>query len=67
MNALNGYSNNGVPQQSITNSRILSNAFYGEAAQGTWRLKIYDFCPSSIGSRTTFLSTDVQTLLLTGH
>jgi hypothetical protein len=27
MHALNGYSNNGVPQQSITNSRILSNAF----------------------------------------
>jgi subtilisin family serine protease len=67
MNALNGYSNNGVPQQSITNSRILSNAFYGETAQGAWRLKIYDFCPSSVGSRTTFLSTDVQTLLLTGH
>ena len=67
MHALNGYSNNGVAQQSITNSRILSNAFYGESATGTWRLKIYDFCPTNIGSRTTFLSTDIQTLLLTGH
>lgn len=67
MHALNGYSNNGVPQQSITNSRILSNAFYGETAGGTWRLKFYDFCPTSIGSRTTFLSTDSQSLFLTGH
>jgi subtilisin family serine protease len=67
MHALNGYSNNGVPQQSITNSRILSNAFYGETAAGTWRLKFYDFCPSTIGSRTTFLSTDIQSLVLTGH
>ena len=67
MHALNGYSNNGVPQQSITNSRILSNAFYGESTAGTWRLKFYDFCPTSIGSRTNFLSTDTQSLILTGH
>jgi subtilisin family serine protease len=67
MHALNGYSNSGVPQQSITNSRILSNAFYGETAAGTWRLKFYDFCPTSIGSRTTLLPTDIQSLLLTGH
>jgi len=67
MHALNGYSNNGVPQQSITNSRILSNAFYGETAAGTWRLKFYDFCPTTIGSRTSFLSTDIQSLVLTGH
>ena len=67
MHALNGYSNNGVPQQSITNSRILSNAFYGESTAGTWRLKFYDFCPTSIGSRTSFLSTDTQSLILTGH
>ena len=67
MHALNGYSNNGVPQQSITNSRILSNAFYGESTAGTWRLKFYDFCPTSIDSRTSFLSTDTQSLILTGH
>jgi subtilisin-like proprotein convertase family protein len=67
MHALNGYSNSGVPQQSITNSRILSNAFYGESAAGTWRLKFYDFCPTSIGARTRFLSSDTQSLVLTGH
>jgi len=67
MHALNGYSNNGVPQQSITNSRILSNAFYGEPATGTWRLKFYDFCPTTIGSRTSFLPTDIQSLVLTGN
>jgi len=67
MHALNGYSNNGVQQQSITNSRILSNAFYGETAAGTWRLKFYDFCPTTIGSRTSFLPTDIQSLVLTGH
>jgi subtilisin-like proprotein convertase family protein len=67
MHALNGYSNSGVPQQTITNSRILSNAFYGETAAGTWNLKFYDFCPTSIGSRTSILSTAVQTLVLTGH
>jgi subtilisin-like proprotein convertase family protein len=67
MHALNGFSNNGVPQQSITNSRILSNAFYGEPAAGVWRLKFYDFCPTTIGSRTSFLATDIQSLVLTGH
>lgn len=67
MHALNGYSNSGVPQQTITNSRILSNAFYGETASGTWNLKFYDFCPTNIGSRTSILSNAIQTLVLTGH
>jgi hypothetical protein len=51
--------------KSIPGTRFLSNAFYGEAAGGNWTLRFLDVCNSA--SRTTFLSTDTQTLTITGH
>jgi len=52
------YQNSGV--------RLLTNAFYGEAAAGTWNLKFFNFCSASLGA-TTMSSTDYQTITLYGH
>jgi subtilisin-like proprotein convertase family protein len=65
MHAANGFSSNGVLQTSIPGSRFLSNAFYGETAGGTWTLRFLDFCNSS--TRTSILSSQSQTLLISGH
>ncbi|MEA9602710.1 S8 family serine peptidase [Polynucleobacter sp. MG-28-Ekke-A2] len=65
LHAANGYSSDGVNyQSSINNARILSNAFYGESAAGSWTVRFLDFC--SAGT-TTFASTDNQTLTIVGH
>jgi len=65
MHAANGFSNNGNFQSSIPGTRFLSNAFYGETSAGNWTLRILDFCNTQ--TRTAILSTDTQTLTLTGH
>jgi len=65
MHAANGFSNSGVLQRSIPGTRFLSNAFYGENSAGNWTLRLLDFCTST--TRTSILTTDTQTLLLTGH
>jgi len=61
--AMNGFNN-----ASVVDSRILSNTFYGEPVNGTWKLRFFDFCAAS--STPTQISTDVnhpQQLLITGH
>lgn len=57
---------NGFTNSAVVNSRIESNAFYGEALNGTWTLRFFDFCPGS-GTSTTLSTSAPQTLLLTGH
>ena len=65
LHAANGYSSDGVNYQStISNARILSNAFYGESAGGNWTLRFLNFCS---GGTTTFASSDTQTLTIIGH
>jgi subtilisin-like proprotein convertase family protein len=65
MHAANGFSTNGVLQTSIPGTRFLSNAFYGETPTGTWTLRFLDYCNSS--TRTSILSTQYQTLLISGN
>jgi subtilisin family serine protease len=61
MHAANGFTNT-----AIANSRFESNAFYGEAPNGTWTLTFFDFCPAS-GTSTALSTTASQSLLLVGH
>ena len=64
LNAANGYSSNGITyQNSISNGRLLSNAFYGESAAGNWTLRLLNFCSGS----TTFSSANIQTLSIMGN
>jgi subtilisin family serine protease len=61
MHAANGFTN-GV----VANTRLESNAFYGEAVNGTWVLRFLDFCaPSAIS--TILSTTQPQMLLFAGH
>jgi subtilisin family serine protease len=57
---------NGFTNTAIANSRFESNAFYGEAPNGTWTLTFFDFCPAG-GTSTVLSTTSPQTLLLVGH
>jgi subtilisin-like proprotein convertase family protein len=64
LNAANGYSFNGITSQnSISNGRLPSNAFYGESAAGNWTLRLLNFCSGS----TTFSSANIQTLSIMGN
>jgi subtilisin family serine protease len=64
LHAANGYSSNGVTYQStVSNGRLLSNAFYGESAAGNWTLRLLNFCSGS----TTFSSANIQTLSIMGN
>ncbi len=54
----------GFDQYAVTNSRMLSNAFYGEPVNGTWTLKFYDFCPPS---GTPTVVTAVPQIFFAGH
>lgn len=64
LNAANGYSSNGVAyQSSISNGRLISNAFYGEPAAGNWSLRLLNYCSGT----TTFSSTNIQTLSIVGN
>jgi hypothetical protein len=57
---------NGFSNSSLVDSRILSNAFYGERADGEWKLTFFDFC--SPGAIPTQLSTTLpQSLVIVGH
>jgi len=67
VHAANGFSTDGTTfQTSISNSRVLSNAFYGEVAAGVWSLKFMDICTPGLLT-TTIFSTDNQQLIITGH
>jgi len=64
LHAANGYSTNSVTyQNSISDGRILSNAFYGEPAAGNWTLRLLNYCSGT----TTFSSTNIQKLSIVGH
>jgi subtilisin-like proprotein convertase family protein len=43
------YYNSGIAQGSIENEIILSNAFLGESAAGTWKLKVFDATSGNTG------------------
>jgi subtilisin family serine protease len=57
---------NGFTNSSVVNSRILSNAFYGESVNGNWTLTFYDFCSPS-GYSTRLSTSYPQYLLVVGH
>lgn len=61
LHAANGFTNTSLP-----NTRFESNAFYGEAPNGTWTLRFLDFCAAS-GTATRLSTTQPQTLYLFGH
>lgn len=61
MHAANGFANS-----SVVNSRILSNAFYGEPVNGNWVLTFYDFCDVD-GYPTQLSTTNPQVLMIVGH
>ena len=61
MHAANGFTN-----AQVNNTRFESNAFYGEAVNGTWRLRFLDVCARS-SVATSLSTTQPQTLLLAGH
>ena len=54
------------PQSALVDSMFLSNAFYGEPANGTWMLKVLDIC-SLASSGTKISQGSLQTLILNGH
>jgi subtilisin family serine protease len=61
---LNGAS--GFTNVRVIDTRLASNAFYGEPVNGTWRLTIYNLCTAAAGS--TFLYAGVsQKLLIVGR
>lgn len=49
--------------QTSVNTRILSNAFYGESPNGTWKLVYFNFC----SGQTRLSSTTPQRLLFVGR
>ena len=57
---------NGFTNSAIANSRFESNAFYGEAVNGTWTLRFLDWCGIA-GSPTVLSTTQNQVLLIAGH
>jgi subtilisin family serine protease len=57
---------NGFLNDSVVDSRFVSNAFYGEPVNGNWTLTFFDFC--SAGWIPTWLSTTrPQLLAIIGH
>jgi subtilisin family serine protease len=61
VHAANGFQNTAVPL-----SRLESNAFYGEPANGAWKLRFLDFCAAS-GTSTTLSTTQAQIISIEGH
>jgi subtilisin family serine protease len=56
----------GFNQTQVRDSRLASNAFYGESSLGIWRVTYHNICGASIGS--TVLPTGLdQTLLFVGY
>jgi hypothetical protein len=60
------HAQNGFTNTTVAGARLESNAFYGEQMNGTWTLRVYDFCVSS-SSPTTLSATQPQTLVITGY
>lgn len=56
----------GFTNTQIVDTRLASNAFYGEPANGNWRLTIYNLCPASAGSSLMFSGFN-QDLLVIGR
>jgi len=61
MHAANGFTNT-----TVVNSRILTNAFYGEPVNGDWTLTFFDFCTAS-GTQTKLYTIVPQSLGFVGH
>jgi hypothetical protein len=60
------HAENGFNNAYVADSRILSNAFYGEPVNGDWKLRFFDFCEAT-GVATQLSTTQPQTLGLVGH
>ncbi|MBN1571258.1 MAG: S8 family serine peptidase [Acidobacteria bacterium] len=60
---------NGMANESVVDSRIVTNAFYGEPVNGNWVLTFYDWCVPDIPDTVpTRLSTAFPQLLgIVGH
>jgi len=56
----------GLSQQSVREVRLASNAFYGEAAVGVWRVTYHNICNSAQGSTVLPFGSE-QTLLFVGY
>lgn len=56
----------GISNASASNARILTNAFYGEPANGNWGLKFYNYCSTAAG-QTILSSTVGQKFIIVGH
>ena len=56
----------GISNASASNARILTNAFYGEPANGVWGLKFFNYCSSAAG-QTILSSTAGQRFIIVGH
>ena len=56
----------GMGNLSLYESRILTNAFYGEPANGNWKLSFYDYCGSYFG-RAVLSSNLGQHWIISGH
>lgn len=57
---------NGFRNAAVANTRLESNAFYGEPVNGRWVLTFFDFCQPTAVS-TTLSLTQPQVLQLAGH
>jgi subtilisin family serine protease len=53
----------GFAQTSVTGTRILSNAFYGEPINGNWTITFFNFC----AGQTLLSATVPQSILFVGH
>lgn len=56
----------GISNASASNARILTNAFYGEPANGNWGLRFYNYCSTAAG-QTVLSSTVGQKFIIVGH
>ncbi|WP_374513628.1 S8 family serine peptidase [Niveibacterium sp.] len=56
----------GLSNSSVSNARILTNAFYGEPANGNWKLTFFNYCSSSQGS-TVLSAINPQKFIIVGH
>ena len=54
---------NGFAQPSVASTRILSNAFYGEPVNGTWKFTYFNFCTG----QTLLSATQPQSFLFIGR
>ncbi|MBI5719373.1 MAG: S8 family serine peptidase [Burkholderiales bacterium] len=54
---------NGFAQTSATGTRMLSNAFYGEPVNGSWKITYFNFC----SGQTLLSATQPQTFLFVGR